>query len=217
MFGFIIAGCILEEVHLTSIRKCLDSIQTFNPNNKIVVIIAFTSNKDFVNTLVKEYPDVLFETDTEPYPADMQLLKYFKEKKYFDTAILLQDSMYIKKEFNIENVDNIKYIWHFNNHRLHWHTIKESETEYNKQHNIITHDDLIHDTINNLPENEFSKYCKDTYPKKDLWSGCFGCICIITYDFLEKLDSKTNIINIKKQMTTNRFFLLHVHLQQIHI
>jgi hypothetical protein len=204
MFGFIIAGCLREESHMISLQECLYSIQTFHPYQKCVVIVDFTSKKVLVEQVIQRFCNVIFECDTLPIPADMQLLKYFKEKKYFDTAILLQDSMRIKQVFNVEHINDVKYLWHFNNHRVHWSVIQESPTDYNKKHNIHTHDDLIHHIINNIPNVEFSKYCKETYGKKELWSGCFGALCIITSTFLEELDDKTHIIELQLTMTTNR-------------
>ena len=46
--------------------------------------------------------------------------------------------------------------------------------------------------------------CIDKYYKKDKWSGCFGCCCIISYEFLCILDNETDIINLMFNMTTNR-------------
>jgi hypothetical protein len=204
MFGFIIAACIREESHLNSLNDCLSSIEQFHLKNKCVVIIDFTSDKTLVKKIIENFPNVIFELETSNYPADMQLLKFFKEKKYFNTAILLQDSMRVLKEFKIENILDIQYIWHFNNHRIQWDTIREPCTDYNIKNNINTHSDLICHVIDSLPDTYFKEYCKITYPQKNLWSGCFGCLCIITYDFLQILDSKTDIINIQSNMITNR-------------
>jgi hypothetical protein len=204
MFGFIVACCLREESHMISLQECLYSVQSFHPNEKYVVIVDFTSKKEFVERVIEQFRNVIFECDTLPIPADMQLLKYYKEKKYFDTAILLQDSMRVKQSFNIEHINDIKYLWHFNNHRIHWSVITEPPTDYNKKHNIHTHDDLIHHIIDSIPIITFSEYCKETYDKKELWSGCFGALCIITSTFLEELDDKTHIIELQLTMTTNR-------------
>ena len=164
----------------------------------------FTSEYSLIIRIISKFPNVIFELNTDPYPADMQLLKYFKQKHYFDTAILFQDSMRSVKPFDVSHIQDIQYLWHFNNHRVHWHIIKEPETEYNRTHNIITHDDLIHHMIQSLPESGFKEYCKTIYPQKHLWSGTIGCCCIITYDFLLKLDAKTDIIAFESKMITNR-------------
>ena len=204
MFGFIVAGCLREETHYTSLYNCLQSIEQFHPTEKCVVVMDFTSISTLVNKIVEQFPNVIFELDTAHYPADMQLLKYFKKRHYFDTAILLQDSMRVTKRFHIEKIKDIQYLWHFNNHREQWTLIKEPDTDYNRTHNIVTHNDLILNVISSLPESGFKEYCKEIYPQKQLWSGCFGCCCIMTYEFLNKLDAKTDIITLESFMITNR-------------
>jgi len=204
-FGFIIAGCVRTKDHQKSLNKCLDNLRIFHPNQKRVVIVDFTSDKLLIGQSVNDYPEVIFELDTPEIPADMLLLKYFKQKHYFDKAILLQDSMQVIKEFDVSSVKNIKYIWHFNNHRVHWSTIKEPSSDYNVKNGIVSHDDLVvHCIETKITSPNFKSYCKDIYHQKMMWSGCFGCCCIISYDFLLDLDSKTNIIEFESQMTTNR-------------
>lgn len=204
-FGFMIAGCWRKPEHLTVFNECVQSIRKYNPLQKIVVVIDFTSDSELVKSAISNNPDVLFEVNTKPVPADMLLLSYFKDKRYFDKAVLLQDSMRLKKAMDVSSVKDIQYVWHFTNHRWHWSTITEPSTEYNTINNIVTHDDLILHVIDTKIENaEFKKYCKDIYFNKDKWCGCFGTCCIITHDFLLDLDARTNIINIESFMTSNR-------------
>lgn len=207
-FGFIIPVCVRNNEHKNSINACLNSIIKYHPDNRIVLIIDFTSDRILVDVLKKEYCDnknIIFEDDTKKIPADMILLYYFKKNKYFDIAISIQDSMYVVNKFENINVDTIEYIWHFTNHRIHWSGILEPETDFNKNNGIKTHDDLIKYCINNLIEvDDFKQYCNSIYDKKSMWSGCFGCCCIINYDFLCELDKKTKIINLMSHMTSNR-------------
>lgn len=204
-FGFMIAGCLRTKEHLYALNECVRSIKQHNPLQKIVVVIDFTSDSDFVQSAIATNSDVIFELNTQHVPADMLLLYYFKEKKYFDKAILLQDSMRLKKEMIVDEVNDITYVWHFTNHRVDWSNITEPETDYNVANNIKTHDDLVLHVIDTKIENtEFKTYCKDMYFTKEKWCGCFGTCCIITHDFLMNLDARTNIIAIEAQMVTNR-------------
>lgn len=202
-FGFIIASCIREKIHLVSLNECIKSIRTFHSNN-IIVIMDFTNNKELENIAISDNPDVIFELHTEHVPADMLFFHYFKANKYFDKAILLQDSMRLNMEMNVDDIHDIKYLWYFTNHRVHWSIIKEPVTEFNVKNNIISHDDLNMYIINNMQDNTFKEYCLTTYYHKNEWCGCFGTCCIITHDFINKLDDKTGIIHIQKQMHDNR-------------
>jgi hypothetical protein len=53
-------------------------------------------------------------------------------------------------------------------------------------------------------EDTFKKYCYDIYDKKDRWSGCFGFCCIITHDFVVKLQESTGIFDVMMQMISSR-------------
>lgn len=204
-YGFLIASCIRENAHLLQLNHCIQSIREKHPNQKKVVVVDFTSTNELVQSAIVNNPDVLFELSTEMIPADMLLLDYYKKNNYFNKAILLQDSMMLKTKFCVSDITDITYLWYFTNHRKHWHSINEPDTVYNKMHNIITHDDLNMHVINTKIENpDFKEYCRDIYYNKNEWCGCFGTCCIITYDFLNKLDKCTNIIQLQKQMTNNR-------------
>jgi len=204
-FGFIIATCLRESRHLNVLYRCLESLFKYHPNQKKVVIIDYSSKNELVNQVMSIYSDVIFERSTENIAADMLMKQFFKDKKYFDTAILLHDGMKIKKEMVVDKIEDVKYIWHFTNHRIYWSTITEPETDFNRLHNIVTHDDLLIYLINNnIRKEDFKNYCKYIYYQKDKWCGAFGGLCIIRHDFLLKLDQLTGIIDFEKEMSTNR-------------
>ena len=80
--------------------------------------------------------------------ADQQVFKVLLDTDLFDKAVFIQDSMLLNKKLeNIDNIDNIKFIWHFTNHRIHWDIIKEPRSEYNTANNIVTHTNLINHNI----------------------------------------------------------------------
>jgi hypothetical protein len=204
MFGFIIACCLRNDKHYQSFINCIGSIQLFH-SEKIVVIVDFTSNTDYVNRAINKYPSVIFEINTPEVPADMLCLEYFKNNKYFETAIIIQDSMYLIDKIDPSHVADISYIWHFTNHRIHWSFINEPDTQFNKKNNIKTHDDLVIYCLNNFTtNNSFKTYALDLYYNKYNWVGCFGLCCIITHDFVNKLHEDTGIFDITVNMTDNR-------------
>ena len=47
------------------------------------------------------------------------------------------DQLNVTVKDNIENIKDIKYLWHFTNHKLHWDIIYEAKTEFNIMNNII--------------------------------------------------------------------------------
>lgn len=204
--GFIIAACLRTQDHYNSLDKCIISILQHYSFDQIVVIIDFSSNRTLVDKIRDEYEHILFELDTSGTPAEMLTHSYFYRKRYFDIAIIIQDSMQIRKYFEkIDTTRDINYLWHFTNHRREWSIIREPETEFNASNNIVTHDDLIKYYINNMiPNADFKEYCIDVYNKKEKWSGCFGFCCIITYDFVVNLQKTTGIMDIMSKMISSR-------------
>jgi hypothetical protein len=207
-FGFIIATCLLKPVHQNALYNCITSIRKFHSNEKIVIIVDFTSIPSLVINTVNTYHNeinITFEINNPSIPADMLMHYYLNKKKYFQKAILLQDSMELLGKFETKQVSDIQYIWHFTNHRIHWDIIKEPETEYNKRHSIITHNDLLEHYIDKyITDTNLNQKCHQMNKRKDTWVGCFGCLCIIDIDFLEKFNNKTNILSIMPSMLTNR-------------
>lgn len=200
-FGFIIPSCLHTNEHLSALDKCIDSIRTFHNNVRIVIILDHTSK---INIQGRYRYNVIIEKDTPKVPADMLTYHFYHIKRYFPYAIILQDSMYLKKPFDIEGVKNIQYLWHFTNHRVHWTTINEPKTQSNVDKGIVTHDDLIKHCFTTFKEQGFIDYCKEYNENKNRWSGCFGCLSIISNDFLDILEWKTGITEIMMNMKTYR-------------
>ena len=203
--GFIVATCVRTYEHMKSLEACIQSILVFYEPKQVVIIVDFTSNPSMIQIMQHQFPYVRFETDVPSVPADMVMLYFFKKNHYFDLAITLQDSMVILKRFDVEHIKDIEYLWHFTNHRLHWSTIVEPQTEFNIANNIHVHDDLNMYCIKHMIDNTaFREYCMEIYPQKEKWSGSLGSLSLIRYDALIGLDAATGIIDLMLKMNTNR-------------
>jgi hypothetical protein len=203
-FGFIIPSYCSSEIHLLQLKRCLDSIKKFHPEKQVIVIDDYSDVNLSEN--LKAYENVKIIISPIKSAGDMVTYKVFKDNPLFKKAIIIQDSMVLEKPLvEIENIKSISYIWYFTNHRLHWHKIKEPQTEYNKANGIRVHDDAVIDTINRfVTKEDFKKYALDMFMKKDKWSGCFGCLSIVDYDFIDVLNGKTGIVDLLTKMNDNR-------------
>jgi hypothetical protein len=96
---------------------------------------------------------------------------YYLKTKFCETAVILHDSMFIKKYINFD-VNNYKMILDFGKDNI----MDNESTPY--QVNMLN-------AINSNKLNSF-------YNKKDLnlWKGCFGCMVSITYDYLKSMDNE---------------------------
>lgn len=206
-FGFIIPICIRNDIHFNQLKRCINSIRNFYENIKIILIddsdIQYTEQiKDFfIND-----NNVFIKNSIIKGSADQQVFKVLLETELFDKAVFIQDSMILNAK--LEDIDdiNLKFIWHFTNHRIHWDVIKEPKTEYNIINNIITHSDLIrHNILRDYKENiDFQNYAITKMKNKNEWCGCFGSLCIIDKKTLTILNSETNFINKFIDSTSNR-------------
>lgn len=205
MFGFIIPCYINSEKSYKSLNTCVDNIRKYH-NEKIVLLNNHSPIS--IESILDTYDNV--ETYLSPFPSSGEFNAYlwFHENKIFDKAIVLHDSMYLNKKMeNIDKVKTVQFIKYFTDHINDWSLVKEPNTDYNKEHRIATHDDLIIHILNrglNRVNVEFLAFAKNLYHQKKKWVGCYGIMSIIDYSFLRELQTKTNILDVGKSLTGKR-------------
>ena len=94
---------------------------------------------------------------------------YYLKNKFFDTAVIIHDSVFIQKYINF-NVKNYRLLLHFDSRHC---------SQPNDERRIIH-------KFNNNELNNF-------YENKNLWSGCFGGMCVIEHDYLVYINSMYKI------------------------
>lgn len=168
--GFFILRHVRDEITNRYWIKCYHSIRKYYPDNLIVIIddnsdYAFITNEPVNNVHIIQ----------SEYPGRGELLPYYyfiHYKKLFNIAVILHDSAFINKYIpDIEKITSYKMLWEFEHH---WDQI-EDETR------------MIH----MFQDDRLTKF----YENKAGWSGCFGCMAIIHYDFLKYIN---NTYSIKK-------------------
>ena len=82
--------------------------------------------------------------------------------------MIIHDSVYINTYIDM-NVEKYKMLWDFEHY---WDQIVDETKMINM--------------FNDLELNKF-------YEDKDLWKGCFGCMSIITHDYLTYINKKYDI------------------------
>jgi hypothetical protein len=206
-FGFIIPICIKNNIHFNQLKRCVRSIRIFYENIKIILIddsiIEYTKQ---IKEFFKYDNNIFIKESLMKGSADQQIFKVLLETELFEKAIFIQDSMILNKK--LEGIDeiNLQFIWHFTNHRVHWDIIKEPNTEYNVNNNIITHSDLIrHNVLRDYKDSKnFQKYVINKLEKKNEWCGCFGSLCIIDKKSLIFLNDNINFVDKFINSSSNR-------------
>jgi hypothetical protein len=174
--GFIVLRHVNDETTNQYWIHCYNCIRKYYPENEIL-IIDDNSNYDFVsNNELELYKTTIILSE---YRGRGELLPYYYYLQYklFDTAVIIHDSVFINKCLDT-NVEKYKFLWEFEHH---WDQI-EDETKMIKLFN----------------DSELLAF----YENKDLWKGCFGCMTIITHDYLTYINNKCDISKLLDHVLT---------------
>ena len=161
--------------HVNSALTNLYWIESYNcirqnyPENKIV-IIDDNSNYDFI-TDISTTNTIIVNSE---FKGRGELLPYYyySKNKWFDTAIVIHDSVFIKKLLDID-IDNYRLLWEFE------HDWDQLEDETRLLNALTNNSDLL-----------------DFHKNKHLWKGCFGCMSVVKYNYVKTLDDKYTFSNL---------------------
>lgn len=175
--GFI----ILRNVNCSIANKywmlCYDCIRTYYPENTIMII---DDNSDYTFITKKElYNTHIIQSE---YPKRGELLPYYYylHNKLFDKAVFIHDTVFVNKYIDFSNIDKYKIIWGF---KHDWDQPKDECRIIS----IFNDQDLV-----KFHEN------------KHLWTGCFGCMSVITHDHLTHINNKYDISKLL-DLVLNRY------------
>lgn len=179
-FGFIVIRHVNNALTDKYWKLSYHCIRKYHPDTEIV-IIDDNSNYTFV--------DVHFETTLHnttiiksAYQQRGEMLPYLylSEKRFFDIAVILQDSVFLNKniDLNLNPNENYKFIWEF-------------EHDWDDDHTEIT---LLSHLTNNAGLIEL-------YRNKTKWKGCFGSMSVVRLSFLQKVHTNHNITNLIPHIT----------------
>lgn len=207
-YGFIIPTCIVTDVHYRQLLRCLESIRRFHPiDTPIYLINERTPFSETHMNMDDEHIHMI--SSLNPGSADQQVFKVFLDydKINVDVIIFIQDSMILNKPIPIIiPTPTIRFIWHFTNHRVHWDVIKEPITDYNTEHNIVTHSDLIRHNLsrdyNQVPG--FVEFALHQMNNKHEWVGAFGSCVILSKNTLQQMNAIVPFVNKFVDATSNR-------------
>ena len=180
MIGFIITRHVNSELTNNYWINCIKHIRKFYKLNKIV-IIDDNSNSNFVKNDDENILENCVIIESE-YKGRGELLPYyyFYKNKFFDKAIIIHDSVFIQQELNIDEEQEVQFLWHVNDHC--WNNVeKEKELIMYLDNN----DELL-----------------ELYNNNKLWNICFGVMSFIQYDFLKIIAEKYNLFNLLEYVTS---------------
>jgi hypothetical protein len=160
--GFIILRHVSSEETNQYWIHCYDCIRKHYKDNKII-IIDDSSNYDYI-TNKPLYNTTIIQSEFSKR-GELLPYYYYLSNKLFDTAVILNDSVFINKYIDFD-VKTYKFLWEFEHT---WDNVKDERS--------------IIEIFKNDKLNDF-------FDNKSLWKGCFGGMSVITHDFLSDINRK---------------------------
>lgn len=170
---FVIGRYIGDKKHENLCNEAYKSVRKFYDNETIVIVDDNSALKD---PFESSYRNVTFYTNEFPKSGELGLYYYFhkycEENNENHTAVIMHDSMILRRELNVPACD-LKFLWFFPN-------------------KIYDDKDKIMDLFQCLDNKEALIKTYGT----PFWLGCFGVSSIIKYSFLKKIMNKYSFFNL---------------------
>jgi hypothetical protein len=164
-FGFCIVRNVQSSISNEYWKECYRCIRVLYSDP---ILIFDTGSKtdlvEFMDTIPLDNATIQYSE--KPNKALFGAYMYLLKHKPFEKVVVLHDSVFLKKKLPFETVSTVKFLWHFQ------HPYDNPVFEIP----LLTH---LNDT-NTLVQ---------MYDLKELWKGCFGSMCVLTWDFLNSLET----------------------------
>lgn len=171
MIGFVILRNVYNEISNKYWKECYNSIRKYYSNNTIMIIDDNSDEKYLNNDNITLTNVIIIESEYKKGGGEILYFYYYYKYKCFDKAIFINDTTFIEKYIDFENInEDIKYFWNFNNDDI---------TEYSLINKLNNKEELI-----------------KLYKEKNKWKGCYECMMIIKYDFMKKIINKYNLLEL---------------------
>ena len=180
--GFIILRCITNSLTNEYWKECYRCIRNFYPNNRIL-IVDDNSNKQYV-TNDKLHNTMIIESEF-PKRGEFLPYYYYLRTRFCEKVVILHDSMFMNKYINFNSIkDEYKILIHFEKKFIN------EVYSFTSQQKLLKA--LNHDSLYNF------------YNKKDLnyWTGCFGGMSFVSYNYLKDIDNEFRLLNLIPVITS---------------
>ena len=184
-FGIILTRHVRSTLTNIYWNLCVTQLRNFYPDIPIV-IIDDNSVQSYVKDLQDHESNKNIIVVQSSYPGAGELLPYYYLHKYkwFRHAAIIHDSVFFQKKINFQKLLSFKVLpfWHFR--------YMEDKDKCMYLASFLRNNDGIK---YRLSEDQVSLFSIQSSEK---WRGCFGCQCIIQYDFLHQIQKKYNLFGL---------------------
>ena len=182
-FGFIIPSYVNTPYAYHRLKSCIDSIRKHYPLTQIIVIDDDSTIN--ISELMTMDSKLIVEKSLIKKGGEINPYYHFYNTKYFDVAIVIQDSTIIKTLIPVDlSTINVKFFYYFKHHRPKWNNLPFEKIFNN-----------FYDNISDVDKRDKIKLFSNN---RNGWLGCWGVMSIISHDYLVKMNNKTNFIEMCK-------------------
>lgn len=173
--GFVIVRHVINETTNEYWKESYRCIRKYHPEMPILLIDDSSNPEFLVEDIILSKCTVIYDRH---YKGRAELLPYyyFHLLKPFDTAVILHDSVFLQRPFNIALADGEPYrgLWSFT---------------YDSNHPLLP---WIKDVSNALPHG---KELMELYDRRGAWHGFFGVMSMIRWDFLHVVNQQEQLFD----------------------
>ena len=163
--GFIMTRHIQDKKTNSYWFKSYQSIRKFYPHVPIVIIDDNSNPKYIDPDQENRLNNCRIIPSQYPRRGEMLAYYYFLQHHWFEKAVIIHDSVFVREKVDFSKCKNVKFLWHF-----------ESDVRF---------DDRVFETM--FLRQMDGPYLDMYTNKKEYWKGCFGVMSVIEYSFLKKI------------------------------
>lgn len=192
MFGFIITRHVNSEKTNQYWNLCVERIRMIYGKEYKIIIIDDKSDTEFLKSF-HEYENVEIVESEFPGRGELLPYYYFFKNHYFDSAVIIHDSVFFQKKINFEKInDPVLPLWHFEKNKTEQKHHSLSLVEILKNNYSIKKNITNSDIFSHLKINETN------------WKGCFGVQTFIQHDFLKRIEEKYDLFSLLSVIKNRR-------------
>jgi len=176
-FGFIVPRCVCKPIHNELWRENYRCVRGLFPRAPIVIIDDY-SDMTLVDQNFTMTDAIVVQSELPPGKGEALPYLYFHKHKPFKKAVVLNDGMFILQReplwSALQNTTDYRFLWYFD-------FCHECDIE-GTLHLMSALPEDVRDRVETLRQNTTK------------WVGCFASAAIMTWDFLDRLNTTYGLL-----------------------
>jgi len=174
-FGFIILRHVQDQRSNRYWQYCYECIRIHYPNDWIMLI---DDDSQYEHVTIKKVDKLIYIQSEFKARGELLPYHYYLKYPFFEKALILHDSVFIHHPIDLTSFQEYQLLWSF------------LPTNFQEDKLCETYMGLYEDSS-----------LMDFYNERK-WLGCFGCMCLIDYQFLKSIHEKYDLNRLLSVITS---------------